>query len=343
MRYYKIQVDEKVWDYLKSKAEPFEDTPNSVLSRLLFRPGNHQIDTTKFKPVRSSELCLPRGIPRALEQILEVIYEVKKFGRSRTEATNIVADRRGTAPQTIIDKYCRQLSKRAYEIDDLLEEQSLSGFSLLLKNKFRNYKAVIDTFFESMAGREEPERRNEISVCRNKASNQYFIFLEDTNDGKALLITPEGKIKALDPELFDEAEEEDKNYLLSHNLITEPQIDKFHEFASNVFPVSDVTPRTETTILTPGKRMTEDDLIPHIIEVLKQHGGRAPKELVDEEIYQKFQSLFDEPWYQELVSGSIPRWKHHVAWAKERAKHRGLVKWPNQSGHGIWEVSESAQ
>ena len=30
-----IRIDEDVWNYLKKKAEPFEDTPNSVLRRLL--------------------------------------------------------------------------------------------------------------------------------------------------------------------------------------------------------------------------------------------------------------------------------------------------------------------
>lgn len=31
-----IQIDNKVWNYLKKFAEPLEDTPNSVISRLLF-------------------------------------------------------------------------------------------------------------------------------------------------------------------------------------------------------------------------------------------------------------------------------------------------------------------
>lgn len=30
-----IRIDNDVWDHLKRKAEPFEDTPNSVLRRLL--------------------------------------------------------------------------------------------------------------------------------------------------------------------------------------------------------------------------------------------------------------------------------------------------------------------
>jgi len=40
MKFYTIEVDEKVWNYLKKNAEPFKDTPNSVLNRLIFGGGN---------------------------------------------------------------------------------------------------------------------------------------------------------------------------------------------------------------------------------------------------------------------------------------------------------------
>ena len=142
MRYYKIEVDERVWNYLKSKAEPFEDTPNSVLNKIL-------LGESKPNPYRDNgELAggyapsFPNGVPKALAQILEVIQEVKISGRTRNEATNLVAQRRGTAAQTIIDKYCRQLNKRAYEIDRLLEDQNLSQFRLLLERKFVNHRDI---------------------------------------------------------------------------------------------------------------------------------------------------------------------------------------------------------
>lgn len=158
MRYYKIEIDEKVWNYLKSKAEPFEDTPNTVLNRILFGSEVRDDLTKKLVMTENSPLNLPGGIPKALSQILEVIYEVKKFNRSRNEATNIVARRRGTASQTIIDKYCRQLSKRAYEIDDLLQEQNLERFKTLLINKFDKYRDVIVSFFYKL---KDPEIKNE--------------------------------------------------------------------------------------------------------------------------------------------------------------------------------------
>ena len=150
MRYYKIEIDEKVWNYLKSKAEPFEDTPNTVLNQILFGDSAQSEFTNKLTESESSPLTLPGGTPKALSQILEVIYEVRKFNRLRTEATNIVARRRGTAPQTIIDKYCRQLSKKAYEIDEFLQEQSLEGFKVLLLNKFDSDQDLILSFFNDL-------------------------------------------------------------------------------------------------------------------------------------------------------------------------------------------------
>ena len=150
MQSYTIEIDEKVWDYLKSKAEPFEDTPNSVLNRILFgkkKPNPHKGNKEMFEANPSS---FPNGIPKALAQILEVIFEVKKSGRNRNEATNLVAQRKGTAPQTVIDKYCRQLNKRAYEIDRLLEDENLGEFRSLLARRFVNHKDIIGSFFDDL-------------------------------------------------------------------------------------------------------------------------------------------------------------------------------------------------
>ncbi|MFZ2417535.1 MAG: winged helix-turn-helix domain-containing protein, partial [Smithellaceae bacterium] len=57
------------------------------------------------------------------------------------------------------------------------------------------------------------------------------------------------------------------------------------------------------------------------------------------EIYQMFKDLFQEPWYQETVSNGVPRWQHNIAWAKERAKRKGLIKRPDDSGRGYWELT----
>ena len=150
MQYFTIKVDKKIWDYLKSKAEPFDDTPNSVLNRILFGEQQSKLNGVNNKTIFDTPPGFPDDIPKVLAQILEVIYEVKKSGRSRNEATNLVAQRRNIAPQTVIDKYCRQLGKRAYEIDKLLKDQNLEELKTLLKRKFTNNVELILSFFNSL-------------------------------------------------------------------------------------------------------------------------------------------------------------------------------------------------
>ena len=160
MQTYRIEIDEKVWNYLKSKAEPFEDTPNSVLKRILLGGQLSGLHGVNRKTTVGTPPSFPDGVPKALAQILEVIYEVKKSGRSRREATNLVAQRRNTAPQTVIDKYCRQLGKRAYEIDRLLEDQNFGELRALLERKFVNHRDLINSFFASLNSRKNMEEHH---------------------------------------------------------------------------------------------------------------------------------------------------------------------------------------
>ena len=44
-----IEIDDEVFNYLKSLAEPFVDTPNTVLRRLLFRNDKPQETPSAFK------------------------------------------------------------------------------------------------------------------------------------------------------------------------------------------------------------------------------------------------------------------------------------------------------
>jgi hypothetical protein len=121
-----------------------------------------------------------------------------------------------------------------------------------------------------------------------------------------------------------------------------------HEAQFLLSPEEEVV-QTPIKIVTPpppihkGKKISQDDLIPHIIQVLKKHGGRARKDYVEQEILKMFQNVFKEPWYQETVSNGVPRWQHNVAWAKERAKRKGLIKRPDDSGRGYWELTENGK
>jgi len=145
VKMYRIEVDEEVYNFLKKNAEPFVDiNPNSVLRRFLpldTKGGN----TLNILPE------FPASVPYALAETLEMIILVKKEGLSRIEATHTVADIRGISTQAVLDKYCRQLDKRAYEVDELLMTQNLRKFEALLIEKYPYHKATIEKTFSDIS------------------------------------------------------------------------------------------------------------------------------------------------------------------------------------------------
>ena len=147
MKEYSIRIDADVWHHLQDHAEPFVDTPNTVLKRLLFGEKELNEKTPAALSIPSVNI---QGLPKSLAQILEVVYEMEVNGYSRTQATNRVAKKRGTAPQTITDKYCRQLGQKAQEIDELLADPGYAGFKDLLVSKYSDHRAIIDMYFDSM-------------------------------------------------------------------------------------------------------------------------------------------------------------------------------------------------
>jgi len=143
---HKIEVDDEIMDFLKKHAEPFQDTPNSVLRRLLM--GSSSISKTVGIPTVTDELIIrDNSVPAALQHILEVLHLILKIGYTRSEATKRVAQRRNLAPQTIIDGYCRQLNKKAYEIDSMLAS-NLPELRKILISKFPRHASRIASVFD---------------------------------------------------------------------------------------------------------------------------------------------------------------------------------------------------
>ena len=96
MKMHRIEIDDKVWNHLKNFAEPFTDTPNSVLNQLLF---GH---TKKKSPNAGKNTCINiTGVPNALSQIFEVLFEMEINGHSRVQATNRVAKSKGTTAKLL--------------------------------------------------------------------------------------------------------------------------------------------------------------------------------------------------------------------------------------------------
>jgi hypothetical protein len=145
MKMHLIEIDDKIWNHLKNFAEPFTDTPNTVLNRLLFG------QTKKERPeaVRNNSIHI-KGVPNDLSQIFEVVYEIEINGLSRVKATKKVAEAGGTTPKNVRDKYCSQLNKKASEIDRIFNKPGYDEFKRLLKEKFVAQKDIIDLFFDSL-------------------------------------------------------------------------------------------------------------------------------------------------------------------------------------------------
>lgn len=146
---HQIEVDEEVYGFLKQHAEPFKDTPNSVLRRFLLQESEKIV--IQNDDVMKVMITFPDSVPYALAQVLQMIILVKNEGFNRVQATHKVAEFRGITPQAVIDKYCRQLGKKAYEVDELLMTQNLNDFKSLLIEEFPYHKGIIESTFNELS------------------------------------------------------------------------------------------------------------------------------------------------------------------------------------------------
>ena len=147
MSFHKVEVDEEIFEYVKSHAEPLVDTFNSSLKRLL---SLHKQTEVKTKVIKHFEptikvLSFPNRTPQALRHTLEVIQLVRNGAYDRPGATQFVAKQHNVFPQTVQDKYCRQLNLSAGEFDCLLEQPNLNDLKKKLKLKFPEYSQIIET------------------------------------------------------------------------------------------------------------------------------------------------------------------------------------------------------
>jgi len=146
---HQVEVDEEIFQFVKAHAEPLVDTFSSALRRLLPLSEKRGPGPTSFRREGPHEPAgilplLPNRVPQALRQILEVVHLVLSGPYDRSSATHYVARHHKVAPQTIIDKYTRQLNSTAGEFDQILEQSGLADLRKILKSKFSEYSQLID-------------------------------------------------------------------------------------------------------------------------------------------------------------------------------------------------------
>ncbi len=190
-----------------------------------------------------------------------------------------------------------------------------------------------------------PHAGKTVTLYMNKKSGNCFVYVKQIDTNTLSLITPLGELKSLKEDLFEEYGEVPESEAIRKGLITTDQIAKhrssektLHESNNKRQPLP-----PEPSQLCHGKKVSQDELIPHIVRILQKHGGHARKDAVEKEICHTFRDVFNESWYRETVSNGIPRWKHNIAWAKERAKKKGLIKPSVDSGRGSWELTDKGR
>ena len=137
-----IEIDDEVMEILIKNAEPFIEAPNDVLRKLL----GIEIGSKSYIKVPSA----PEFVPKALVQILQVFYLVIAEGFSRNKATNHIANKYSIFPQTVMDKYCRQLKMTAKIIDSLLLNNDIREIKSIIKSRFPKFSNEIDKYFNKI-------------------------------------------------------------------------------------------------------------------------------------------------------------------------------------------------
>jgi len=149
MKWHKIEIDDDVFQYLKKLAEPFEDTPNSVLRRELLKNQLAHITFPSQKADEGNTDHFPVGTPIALQQILDVVGLIRNGAYGRNDATRLIAKKHNVAPQTVQDKYGRQLGMTADEFDRLLDPSKYDHLTTLLIKKFPSHSDVIRKYLKA--------------------------------------------------------------------------------------------------------------------------------------------------------------------------------------------------
>ncbi len=69
-----------------------------------------------------------------------------------------------------------------------------------------------------------------MDLYKNNASGKYFIHLEDAEKGMALFVTPNGDLKILEINLFENQGFMDEADWLKRDLITPIQLNQYYEY-----------------------------------------------------------------------------------------------------------------
>ena len=89
-------------------------------------------------------------LTNGLQIVLEVIELVRKEGKSRLDAIQMVASNRSITRATVLDKCCRRLELNAERFDKLIGSPKMHDMRKLLNKKFPDRAEVINGFIDGL-------------------------------------------------------------------------------------------------------------------------------------------------------------------------------------------------
>jgi len=96
---------------------------------------------------------------------------------------------------------------------------------------------------------------------------------------------------------------------------------------------------TERNFVEYDKRVSTLKIEKAIIKAIGNLGGRATRDKVHERV-RKMIKEFESPYYQEIEPTGNIRWRHRIDTVKANLVSKGYIKKFNESGRGIWELTE---
>ncbi len=145
-----IRISPKAYNRLQALAEPFTDTPASVIERLLDLHENKQkVSETSFETSKTTSDKL-KNLPDTLDQVLKVCLLVWDKGKTYQEAVTIVSRLVDIEPNTVRDKCTRLISiKGVIKVDTTMFLEFLNNREEMadhLLRKFPKYQQVIEKY-----------------------------------------------------------------------------------------------------------------------------------------------------------------------------------------------------
>ena len=68
-----------------------------------------------------------------------------------------------------------------------------------------------------------------MKLFKNKATGRHFIYVDNYGENHVVLVTPRNNVIPLERSKFEESEEDDTRYFLSHGFVTEMQTKTYRD------------------------------------------------------------------------------------------------------------------